>query len=231
MSIQNDLIEFSQAYDAKQSREGLALLCIMATGGAMSISGLGVVPGASGRLAGTYHPYSMDELWKFVEPGVRKFKPGFRQEDWRSVHSDSSLYYLEALKIRHPGNYLYVASTAALETTRRRKGENVSYVAIERPGGDQTLWKILFKKKEDKHADLGLHGSPDDVWKAIFCNADGSVNLRLLAAQRLDEDERTTLAILAIILDDKSFAFLVPGDQIIQLAAGANAMETVWAQV
>lgn len=230
MSIKASLIDFSRAYDAKQSREGQALLCIMATGGAMSISGLGLVPGASGRLAATYHPYSIHELFEFVKPVLLKSRPNATEEEWRSVHADSALFYLEALKVRHPGNYLYVASTAALETTRRRRGENVSYIAMRRPNGVETSWKVHFMKKEDRDVASGLYSSPEEAWNANFRKADGSINMDVLAARRIEEDEKMTKAIMALILDDPSFARLDSGDKIIQLTQDADAMETVWAE-
>lgn len=235
------LEEFSRRYDAMQDAQGKALLCIMATGGAMGLSQLGVVPGASKRLAGTYHPYSMHELYWFVKPALLKLGvPDPGENDWRSVHADSAIYYLEALKTHHPEDRFFVASTAALETTRQRRGENCSYIAMQRTtSGPFTLWKVHFRKYEDVHWSIDHYPNkpskmlaPKEVWERAFLEADGSPNLSMLGSVRRSEDQKLCLIIMGLILDDKDFAMrgLSEGDSITQLAFNADAMEYVWAE-
>jgi hypothetical protein len=227
------LEEFSAKYDVKQEKEGKALLCIMTTGGGMSISGLGIVPGASNRLAGIYQPYSMDELWEFVKPALEGTSR--TKEDWRSVHADSALFYLEALKKRHPGKYFYVAATAALETTRRRRGENVVYIALRRPDGSEACFKVLFAKWEDVNIGVWykdgvpIQETPEEVWNKTFLHKDGEPNLHILGCHRRAQDRKVAAAILALILNDPENLLLSEGDSITQLTDGAEVVENVWA--
>jgi len=240
MTPNDQFMEFSQAYDAMQDREGKALLCIMTTGGGMSISGLGVIPGASSRLAGTFHPYSMDELWEFVNPVVNKVDTNANKENWRSVHHESSLHYLAALKIRYPGKYFYVVSTAALETTRRRRGENVSYIAICRPDGTESSWKILLTKTEDIGAIVNKDGksthenNSDEKWNRMFKfkDKDGSEHLDLpnIFLARMVQDSKVTSAIFAIILNDPNFAHLTYADSIVKITENGQEVNEVWAK-
>ena len=231
MNLYNAIIEFSRRYDDLQKTSGYEPLSIMATGGAMSISALGIVPGASARLAGTCHPYSMTELFDFVKPALSAVQAKKGESEWHSVHGESALSYLKALVLRSPSNRFFVASTAALETTRRRRGENVSYVAMQRTAaGPISLWKIVFTKWEEylqktKYPKMTL----PEVWDKTYKKEDGSINLEALWDTRSIEDEKMTRAILALILDDPKFAHLDAGDKIIRLSFPVIREEMVWA--
>lgn len=242
MGIQDYIIaDFSRRYDALMKEKQYPPLYIMATGGGMGVSDLLVYPGSSSRIASIIHPYSMDMLWELAGPEVRKGPLDFtaKKEDWRSVHPESALIYLQSIKHSVLQDYYFVAATAALETTRRRKGKNVCYVATQ-PGryGPKRVWEILLRKHEDDPSyfysrnengeTVTRVSTPDEEWNSMFMR-DGEINMGNLAMVRQVQDNNISRAILNIVLDDPTFyAPLVDGESITLLSEDDKDMNKLW---
>ena len=234
------VVNFCRRYDLLMKEKGYNQLYIMTTGGGMGVSSLAVYPGSSSRIASIFHPYSMDELWDLVEP-VMEVRPEFKtkKEDWRSVHPESAEIYLAAMKDSRMQDYFFVASTAALETTRRRKGKNVSYVATQANSASPVrVWEILLEKMEERpvyrsHRDSqgnSITTSPtvDERWNEIFMH-DGEINLSMLATCRSLQDNKISRSILQMILDDKDFyPALTDNERITLLFEDGVPVNQVW---
>ena len=233
------IADFCRRYDFLMKEKGYRQLYIMATGGGMGVSSLAVYPGSSFRIASIFHPYSMDELWELVSPIVRQGDRNAKKEDWRSVHTESAEIYLKAMRASRLQDYFFVASTAALETTRRRKGKNVSYVATQAsPASPVRVWEILLEKMEERpvyrsHRDaqgnmITITPTADERWNEIFMQ-DGEINLSMLSTCRAVQDNKISRSILQIILDDKDFyPALTDGERITLLSEGGVAVNQVW---
>lgn len=229
---------FSEAYDSLMKNCGYSQLLVMATGGGMDVARVATYPGSSSRIAAILHPYDMRELWALVEPIAIAADPKATLEGWRSVHAESAAIYLHALRRQYKRDLFYVASTAALETTRRRRGKNVSYVATQVSEREPLrVWEILLDKMEDHpvYRSTGEPGNlimtsptPEERWKELFMT-DGKVDMSVLASARACQDSKISRCILQLILDDKDFfPCLVDNDRITLLSEDGKPVNQVW---
>jgi len=208
------LVDFSTRYDKEISggKKDPTLLAIFATGGGMSLSNLAEVPGASRRLALTHHPYSQKDTIRFLNHN------GIIADEitWDYCSAASSVLYREALiSMCDHQPYLYVAVTAALTTTRWRRGKNRAYVAISRLANKPEIWEISLAKNSEAG------------YEALFKNDDDSIDLESLTLQRRSEDQKISRAVLAIILEDRTFANLNDGESISTVEVLSNGKTSV----
>ncbi len=236
---QQMVADFCEKYDALMKSKGYPQLLIMATGGGLRISEIAVYPGSSSRIAAILHPYDMHELWSLVEPVVKEKNPDAKFEDWRSVHAESAAIYLEGLKRQNKRDLFFVASTAALETTRRRKGKNVSYVATQAGrSAPVRVWEILLRKREEEpvyRSHRGPDGSTvttspttDERWNEIFMR-NGAIDMHMLALCRICQDAHIARCLMQIIVDDPDFyPCLVDNERITLLSEDGKPVNKVW---
>lgn len=131
---------FVQSYKGKK-------LAILATGGGVALGRLATVPGASGVLHNFYCPYATEETIRFVAAwhhGPSAFRA--------SAVSPGAAYELyEAMATKYPDANVLVV-TAALTSTRWRRGENRAYIACKNPMGVVEVWHLrLPKATEEEH--------------------------------------------------------------------------------
>ena len=91
-------------------------------------------------------------------------------------------------------DYIYVAVSAALTTTRYRRGENKAFVAIMNRN-EISRWKISLEKV------------PEELWKEHFIIGE-ELDIPSLTAWRKREDQAVSIIVMALILNDPSFAGL-----------------------
>tara|TARA_B100000614_G_scaffold262909_1_gene300966 strand:- start:461429 stop:462115 length:687 start_codon:yes stop_codon:yes gene_type:complete len=197
------VVQFSERYlDEVGDGSKAPLLSLFATGGGMSLGELLIVPGASARILGMHMPYEQGETLRFLEPtlgALDKF-------DFCSEKTISK--YLQALEHRNRGNsvapIISIVISAALTTTRWRRGDNRAFVGIHRPDGSREFYKIAISKQEKAE------------WEALYI-VDGGVNMQALAGRRRAEDESISRAVMSLLLNDPSFASLNNGEYIARL--------------
>lgn len=200
------VIEFCERYDA--SSDDPRLMSIFSTGGGMSMGDIAEVPGASKRFALAFQPYSKEDTLDFVRLRLSTTS----LDDWDFCSMGASVHYYNSLnQMCNYRDYLYIAITAALTTTRWRKGNNRAFVTLNTKDDKTETWKISLSKHSE------------DYYESLFME-EGAANISNLTIQRRIEDNKISRAVMAIILNDPDFANLNDEEYIAKCDIGKSSV-------
>lgn len=129
-------------------------LAITITGGGVSFAEIASIPGVSNILHSIYIPYSDKALKKYILQHNLIIET--------SAVSEKRIYQLFNCSISENPNCLHIIISAALTTTRYRKGKNhaMIFVAENKTDTDMDFCELELEKLDEPEYDflIGIHG-------------------------------------------------------------------------
>lgn len=119
-------------------------VAILATGGGVSLSLIGAIPGASKVFHSFYCPYATEETVEFLR--IWHPSPSAFQASAVSPGAARELY--EAMANKYP-NQAVLVITAACTSSRWRRGENRAFIACKNAVGEVEVWHLKIPKSDE----------------------------------------------------------------------------------
>jgi len=172
----------------------------MITGGGFAFGDIGKLPGASGVLNDIFIPYNQSKTIQFAQQALPQGTDNpLATGQIAFVGPAATELYLKALinanAITSPDARLLVIN-ASITTTRYRRGVNEAWI-----------WMINPKTSEERRVQLSLSKANEEDYAKI-------ANQGLLSHFREIEDAKIAMAAIAVLMDDKKFAWLGEGETI-----------------
>jgi len=176
------------------------LISAMITGGGFTFGDIGKLPGASSVLNDIFIPYNQSKTIQFAQQALPQgMENPLAKGEIGFVGPVATELYLNALinanAIASPDARLLVIN-ASITTTRYRRGVNEAWIWIFNPKTNEKrrIQLSLSKANEEDHAKITSQG--------------------FLSYFRGIEDAKIAMAAIAVLMNDKKFAWLGKGESI-----------------